>query len=186
MIRRPPSSTLFPYTTLFRSAAVGLLLADHHPEQRGLACAVRADDADDSAAGQGEVQFLEEQAVAEALGQILRGDDVVAETGRHGNENFGRVVPALFLLRRQLFVGGDAGLRLRLTGARRHPDPLELALQGLLPGRRLLLFRGEPLLLLLEPRRIVAFPRDAFAPVQLENPAGDVVEEIAVVRDGDD
>src|SRR5690348_17961646 len=67
MIRRPPSSTLFPYTTLFRSAAVGLLLADHHPEQRGLACAVRADDADDSAAGQGEVQFLEEQAVAEAL-----------------------------------------------------------------------------------------------------------------------
>src|SRR3712207_8336339 len=27
MIRQPPRSTLFPYTTLFRSAAAGLLLA---------------------------------------------------------------------------------------------------------------------------------------------------------------
>src|SRR5258708_20287895 len=30
MIRRPPRSTLFPYTTLFRSAA-----ARHHPGERG-------------------------------------------------------------------------------------------------------------------------------------------------------
>src|SRR3712207_9249180 len=28
MIRRPPRSTLFPYTTLFRSKAVGLTFAD--------------------------------------------------------------------------------------------------------------------------------------------------------------
>src|SRR2546430_12106125 len=34
MIRRPPRSTLFPYTTLFRSAAafIGLLPADMAPE----------------------------------------------------------------------------------------------------------------------------------------------------------
>src|SRR5258708_27782356 len=31
MIRRPPRSTLFPYTTLFRSALVAEKL-DHHPE----------------------------------------------------------------------------------------------------------------------------------------------------------
>src|SRR2546427_5358243 len=30
MIRRPPRSTLFPYTTLFRSRAVGNVGADHH------------------------------------------------------------------------------------------------------------------------------------------------------------
>src|SRR5258708_8826828 len=30
MIRRPPRSTLFPYTTLFRSA-VGFVRLDHHP-----------------------------------------------------------------------------------------------------------------------------------------------------------
>src|SRR5258708_13778777 len=38
MIRRPPRSTLFPYTTLFRSARVqqlgGAALADHARQQR--------------------------------------------------------------------------------------------------------------------------------------------------------
>src|SRR3712207_7346547 len=36
MIRRPPTSTLFPYTTLFRSKALQLLFAkvlDHQPYQ---------------------------------------------------------------------------------------------------------------------------------------------------------
>ena len=46
--------------------------------------------------------------------------------------------------------------------------------------------RGEPLLLLLEPRGVVALERDAAAAVELEDPAGDVVEEVPVVRHGDD
>src|SRR5256885_12232100 len=34
MIRRPPRSTLFPYTTLFRSVAIGLLSQlDGHPDE---------------------------------------------------------------------------------------------------------------------------------------------------------
>src|SRR3712207_9525234 len=42
MIRRPPRSTLFPYTTLFRSGAVGLVSAllrlnHHRPSTRGAA-----------------------------------------------------------------------------------------------------------------------------------------------------
>src|SRR5260221_3449247 len=52
MIRRPPRSTLFPYTTLFRSAAidghlalVGGLLARDHPEERRLAGPVGTDEA---------------------------------------------------------------------------------------------------------------------------------------------
>ena len=49
-----------------------------------------------------------------------------------------------------------------------------------------LLLGGQAGLLLLEPRRVVALPRDAGAAVELEDPAGDVVEEVAVVRDGDD
>ena len=40
--------------------------------------------------------------------------------------------------------------------------------------------------LLLEPARVVALPRDAGAAVELQDPARDVVEEVAVVRDGDD
>src|SRR3712207_7427367 len=33
MIRRPPRSTLFPYTTLFRSADAGHQAAEHEPER---------------------------------------------------------------------------------------------------------------------------------------------------------
>src|SRR5256885_7890143 len=43
MIRRPPRSTLFPYTTLFRSLARGTD-ADVDPAPLLLASAVRADD----------------------------------------------------------------------------------------------------------------------------------------------
>src|SRR5689334_24708397 len=34
MLHRPPRSTLFPYTTLFRSDQVGDQGAEHRPEQR--------------------------------------------------------------------------------------------------------------------------------------------------------
>ena len=44
----------------------------------------------------------------------------------------------------------------------------------------------EPRLLLLEPARVVALVGDAAAAVELEDPAGDVVEEVPVVRDRDD
>src|SRR5260370_21958483 len=37
MIRRPPRSTLFPYTTLFRSALRPEGVARPHPEERALA-----------------------------------------------------------------------------------------------------------------------------------------------------
>ena len=40
---------------------------------------------------------------------------------------------------------------------------------------------AEARLLLLEPGRVVALERDALAPVELEDPAGDVVEEVAIV-----
>src|SRR5689334_23888396 len=44
MIRRPPRSTLFPYTTLFRSVPDGRTRSAHgglEPGQRGLVCAHR-------------------------------------------------------------------------------------------------------------------------------------------------
>src|SRR6266513_4673434 len=40
MIRRPPRSTLFPYTTLFRSRGPGVLGGNRHHDHRG---AVRRD-----------------------------------------------------------------------------------------------------------------------------------------------
>jgi hypothetical protein len=65
-------------------------------------------------------------------------------------------------------------------------DALQLALQRLAQAFLLLLFDGEPLLLLLQPRGVVAFPRNAVATVELEDPAGDVVEEVTIVRHRND
>ena len=80
----------------------------------------------------------------------------------------------------------ETGLALGLTGARSHADPLEFAVEGLLPGARLLLLEGQAVLLLLEPARVVAFPGDALAAVEFEDPARHVVQEVAVMRDRHD
>src|SRR5260221_7779218 len=45
MIRRPPRSTLFPYTTLFRSVLIGIPMArlvDIYPRKIVLACGIAA------------------------------------------------------------------------------------------------------------------------------------------------
>ena len=54
------------------------------------------------------------------------------------------------------------------------------------PRGLLLLLDRQAGLLLLEPRGVVALERDAVAAVELEDPAGDVVEEVAVVGHGED
>ena len=95
-------------------------------------------------------------------------------------------VGGVLRLGQQRLVGGEAGLALGLAGPGRHADPLQLALEGALPGRVGLLLRARRCLLLLEPGRVVALERDAGAAVELEDPAGHVVEEVAVVGDGDD
>jgi len=169
-----------------QAAGVRLLLADDHPKQRGLAGAVGTDHADDAAAGQAERGLVEQQLVVEALAQLLGLDHHLAEARPGRDRDFGGIQSALLLVRRELLVGLDARLALGLTRPRRHAHPLELALQGAPPRRGLLPLDGEALLLLLEPGRVVALPRDAAAAVQLEDPLGDVVQEVAIVRDGHD
>src|SRR5439155_5189895 len=167
-------------------AAVRLLLAGDHPEQRRLAGAVRTDDADDPAAREREGQIVHQQQIAVAFAQPARLDDDVAEP-RSGRDVD---LDLLDLLRRvrleQVLVRVDARLPLRVARARRHADPLQLALEGPLTFRLLFLLDREPPLLLLEPRRVVPFPRNPRPAIQLEDPAGDVVEEVPIVRDGDD
>ncbi len=165
---------------------VRLLLPGDHPEQRRLAGAVRTDHADDAAARQREGQIVHQQQIAVGLAHAARLDDEVAETRTGRNVD----LDLLDLLRRvlveQLLVGVETRLALGLTRARRHADPFELALQRLLPLGLRLLFLRQPLLLLIEPRRVVALPRDAGAAIELEDPLGGVVEEVAIVRHGDD
>src|SRR5262249_59516915 len=66
-------------------ARVGLLLPGDHAEERGLAGPVRADDTDETAARQREVESLDQQPVAVALAQALGLDDEIAEAGARGD-----------------------------------------------------------------------------------------------------
>src|SRR3712207_7172580 len=64
MIRRPPRSTLFPYTTLFRSDPAGLAVALEHPRllRGGVVLGVVRDRGEDA---------------------LERGDEVADRLGRH-------------------------------------------------------------------------------------------------------
>src|SRR3546814_8424587 len=69
-----------------------------------------------------------------------------------------------------------------LAGARALAHPVQLALQGALARILGLAFLRQALLLLVEPGGVIAFPRNARAAIELEDPAGDIVEEVAIMR----
>ena len=167
--------------------AVGRLLADDHPEQRRLAGTVRADDPDDPGARQRERQVLDQQPVAVPLAQVPDVDDRIAQagTGRDRDLQLASRLPGVGRLGEQPLVGGQPRLALRLASPGAHPHPRELAGERALPRVGRLRLPGHPLELLLEPARVVAGERDSPPPVQLEDPLGDVVEEVPVMRDGD-
>src|SRR3712207_8009337 len=72
MIRRPPRSTLFPYTTLFRSGGSRLLLVDLLPEGIGHGIIVG-----------GLIAFVGHDSVA---GRIVEYHDVVQRSEEHTSE----------------------------------------------------------------------------------------------------
>ena len=117
---------------------------------------------------------------------MLRLDDLVAQARTVGDEDLELLLLLLLLLAEHLLVGVETGLALGLTSLRGHAHPLQLALQraAALRGRFLLL--RHALRLLVEPGRVVALPGDALAAVELQDPLAHVVEEVAVVGDGDD
>src|SRR5579883_3168285 len=165
---------------------IGFLLAGDHLEQRRLARAVWTDHADDAARRQLERKVVDQQPVAEALGDTVGLDHVVAETRAGGDDDLLRVERRLLLLLDHLVIGRDARLALGAPRRRAGALPFELALHGAAAGVGGLLFLRQPLVLLLQPRGVVALPRDAGAAIELEDPAGDIVEEVAVVGDRHD
>src|SRR4249919_1187452 len=159
-------------------------LADDHLEQRRLAGAVRADDADDRTRRDAEAQVVDQQTVAEALGHVLEFDDLVAKALARRNEDLVGFLAALVVDRLQLLDARKAGLALGAAALGVLARPLEFLLDRLLA--RLLggLFLLQALVLLHEPIGVVALPRNAAAAVELEDPLGGVVEEVAVVGHG--
>jgi hypothetical protein len=133
-------------------------------------------------------QVLDEEAVAVPLRNVLRLDDPVAETLGEGDLQ-GESTLALLAglgLGHQALVGGETGLAFRLTGfgdIRTHSSSRSISRWRL---EACLLFAGQTLLLLFEPRRVVALEGVATTLIEFEDPPGDVVEEVPVVGDGDD
>src|SRR5205823_367558 len=81
-----------------KAPAIGLLLAGDHAEERRLAGAIGADDADDTAGRQPEAQFLDQEIITEPLPDPIGLDDEVAEP-RSGRQDdlcgLGRLLAAL-------------------------------------------------------------------------------------------
>ena len=168
-------------------AGVGLLLADDHAQQRRLAGAVGADDADDAAGRQAE--RAGRRSAAGRRSPCARPRPRRPRRPAAARPGCGSGRSSRWTLRssaEQLLVALRRALVLprRALGDRR--DPLQLALERPPAGRLGLLLVRQPLLLLLQPGRVVALEGDAAAAVELQDPAGDVVEEVAVVGDGDD
>ena len=171
-------------------AGVGRLLAHDHPKQRRLAGAVRADDPDDPGARQRERQVLDEQPVAVALAQALDLD----HASRPAEDRAGWRSPVRAAAAPRASFASSSSFSYALSRAlpfacralRAHAHPFELARERALPRVDLLLLARHPFQLLLEPAGVVAGERDAPPPVELEDPLRDVVQEVAVVRDGDD
>ena len=137
-------------------------------------------------AGSRKLTFSKMHAIAVRFAEVDRFDDHVAQPRAGRDLDFQLVRPVLELLGGHRFVGLDAGLALGLPGRGAMRTHSSSRAKRALPGGGLLLFDFEPLLLLFQPRRVVAFERMALAAVELQNPLGDVVEEVAVVRHGDD
>ena len=85
-----------------------------------------------------------------------------------------------------LVIGGNPGLGFRLAGLGACPNPFQFLFHGLLLGLVLARFLRHALGLGFQPRRIVALVRQPAAALQFQDPACDVVQEIAVVGHGQD
>jgi hypothetical protein len=167
-------------------AGIRLLGAGQHAEQRRLARAIRTDDADDGTRRELEGQVVDQQAFAVGLAQVLHLDHEVAEPRPRRDVDFVGLVAGLEFDRGQLVELAQARLALGLARLRVGAHPFEFARERAAQPFLLLLLLREALLLLLEPGRVIALPGDAVAAVEFEDPAGDVVEEVAVVGHADD
>ncbi len=162
---------------------IRLLLAGDHLEQRRLARAVRPDDADDAARRQLDRQVVDQRAAFEALLDALELDDHIAEALGDRNDDLRIAGTDVLGGIDQLLVRLDTGLGLGLASLRAGGDPLLFARQRLLAARFVTRFLLHALGLCLQVCGVIALVGNATAAVEFENPARNVVEEVAVVGD---
>ncbi len=71
-----------------------------------------------------------------------------------------------------------------MAGFWSHAYPFQLAFEGFTAFAFGFFFLGQTSTFLFEPRGIIPFPGDALTTVQFQNPSGYVIEEVAVVGNG--
>ena len=167
-------------------AFIGLFLTCEHFEERGFTRAVRADHADNAAWGQGKGEAFDEELVAHRFFEAVHFDHLAAKAWAIGNDDLGAADFFTLGLACQLVIGVDTGLLLGLAGFLALAHPLKFALKRLLLGFVFFGLLGETLGFLLQPCGVVALVGDAFSAVELQNPACDIVKEVAVVGDAED
>ena len=132
------------------------------------------DDADDPARRQGEGQILEQQLVAERLGDVLRLDHLRAEPLGHLDHDLRLARLAVGLRVLQLFELPEARLGLGLPALGGLADPFQLLGQRALAAALLALLLRQALGLLVEIGRVIALVGKIAAAIELENPFDDV------------
>src|SRR3989449_6781435 len=129
MIRRPPRSTLFPYTTLFRSAAVGEIVAIHRRDHDVLETEL----ADGASHALGLLAVLPRRSP-------VRDRTVAAVPRAHvaqDHEGGGRVLPALADIRTVRFLAH--GMQVGVAHEPLEPEVIRPAGRAHLQPRRLAL-----------------------------------------------
>src|SRR3569833_701193 len=164
----------------------GLLLPGDHAEQRGLAGAVRTDHTDDATGRQLEGEIVDQQPIAKTLVETLEIDDVLAQALGDRDDDLRSLALLLARLLEQVLITLVARLGFGLPRFRRGRDPFLLTRQGALMRGFLAALLLQPLLLLLQPGRIIPLVGNALAAVALEDPAGDSGQEVAIMRDDQD
>ena len=117
---------------------------------------------------------------------MLEVDHVLAETFGHRNGDLRHGVLLGVGDLEQFVIALVARLGFGLARFRRRCNPFAFALQRA-PARLVLAaFLLHAFLLLVQPGGVIALVGNAAAVIELENPAGDVVQEVAVVGDDQD
>ena len=120
-----------------------------------------------------------------AFGEVVSDDDFVAEALTRRDVDFLGFGAFLEFFAGEFVETGETRLVFAVAAFGVVAYPFEFLLEGAAVCGFLFFFDGEAFFFLLKPGGVVALIRDAFAPVEFENPAGDVIEEVAVVGNGD-
>ncbi len=167
--------------TDFYGSCIRFLDSHDQAEKGGLASSVRAYDADYSGRREDEIQVLEQKFVSVCLAHIVELDYLVSKMRAVWYVDLQVGFFLLDICGCQFLVGSKTCFLLGLSCFRSHSHPFKLSLEGLSSLAFGLFFHLQALCLLVQPGRVVAFPRDAFSAIQLQDPPCNVVQEVTVV-----